>query len=346
MKQYIPKKPHKWGYKFFLLCDSSGVVYDFIIYTGKINPVDKPGVPDLGASSNSVLHLAQSIPHHQNHKLFFDNWFTSVPLISYLAKQGIWCCETVQARRLPGLRFKTDNELKREGRGSKDVWKANVDNITGAAVKWQDTRSVCVASTFLSHKPEGTCKRYDKKERNTIDVSRPNLVTVYNENMGGVDLQDQIIALYRMAFRSKKYYQRMIFYLFDMAVVNSWFLYRRDADNLSIPKSKQLGLSAFKLSIAFFLMKSGKDVLKKRGRQSSSSIDSEYKKKKKTGNATMPIPQADIRLDRYGHFPAISDTRATCKLPGCTGKIFMYCMKCNVHLCCSKKKNCFYEFHT
>jgi len=26
LKQYIPKKPHKWGYKFFLLCDSSGVV--------------------------------------------------------------------------------------------------------------------------------------------------------------------------------------------------------------------------------------------------------------------------------------------------------------------------------
>ena len=165
LKQFIPKKPHKWGYKFFLLCDSSGVVYDFIIYTGKIDPVDKAGVPDLGTSSNSVLHLAQSIPHHQNHKLFFDNWFTSVPLISYLAKQGIWCCGTVQARQSPGLRFKTDKELKREGRGSKDVWKADVDIITVAAVKWQDTHSVCAASTFLSHKPEGTCKRYKKHNR-------------------------------------------------------------------------------------------------------------------------------------------------------------------------------------
>ena len=64
LKQYIPKKPHKWGYKFFVLCNTAGVVYDFIIYTGHIKFVDNPDVHDIGASSNSVLHLAQSIPPH------------------------------------------------------------------------------------------------------------------------------------------------------------------------------------------------------------------------------------------------------------------------------------------
>ena len=32
MKQYVPKKPHKWGYKIFILADSTGVVYDFFPY--------------------------------------------------------------------------------------------------------------------------------------------------------------------------------------------------------------------------------------------------------------------------------------------------------------------------
>ena len=108
-----------------------------------------------------------------------------------------------------------------------------------------------------------TCTRYDKNERSTIKVYRPNLVTVYNQNMGGVDLQDQMIAFYRMSFKSKKYYQRMIFHLFDMTVVNAWMLYRRDAQDLGIPVSKQSGLSAFKLNVAFSLMKAGKDVTKK-----------------------------------------------------------------------------------
>ena len=65
-------------------------MYDSIIYTGHIQPVDNSDVPDLGASSNFVLHLAQSIPPHRNHKLFFDNWFTSLPFVTYLAKQIIW----------------------------------------------------------------------------------------------------------------------------------------------------------------------------------------------------------------------------------------------------------------
>ncbi len=41
LKQYIPKKPHKWGFKLFVLADKNGIVYDFIPYTGKIEPVNK-----------------------------------------------------------------------------------------------------------------------------------------------------------------------------------------------------------------------------------------------------------------------------------------------------------------
>ncbi|KAH8036022.1 hypothetical protein HPB51_016326 [Rhipicephalus microplus] len=33
LKQYIPSKPHKWGYKVFLLCDPQGMVHSFEIYT-------------------------------------------------------------------------------------------------------------------------------------------------------------------------------------------------------------------------------------------------------------------------------------------------------------------------
>ena len=67
-----------------------------------------------------------------------------------------------------------------------------------------------------------------------IEVQQPNLIITYNQNMGGVDLQDQMIARYSITFRSKKYYQKMIFHPIDMAIMNAWLLYRKNATNLVI----------------------------------------------------------------------------------------------------------------
>ena len=71
MKQYLPNKPKKWGFKIFVLADSGGLIHDFIPYTGSTQPVNKEGIPDLGASSNIVLHLAETIRNNKSHLLFF-----------------------------------------------------------------------------------------------------------------------------------------------------------------------------------------------------------------------------------------------------------------------------------
>lgn len=78
LKQYNPKKPKKWGFKVFVLCDTTGLVYDFQIYCGAIQPVQ--GFQDIGASSNIVLKMVESVPRGKSYKLFFDNWFASLPL--------------------------------------------------------------------------------------------------------------------------------------------------------------------------------------------------------------------------------------------------------------------------
>lgn len=35
IRQYMPNKPHKWGFKLFVLCDTAGFSYAFEVYTGK-----------------------------------------------------------------------------------------------------------------------------------------------------------------------------------------------------------------------------------------------------------------------------------------------------------------------
>ena len=71
LKQYIPSKPYKWGYKVFMVCDRTGLPLNFEIYTGKTNHV--PGWPDAGANGNVVIKLAQILDPHANHLLYFDN---------------------------------------------------------------------------------------------------------------------------------------------------------------------------------------------------------------------------------------------------------------------------------
>lgn len=70
--------------------------YKFQIYTGKENYRNKlPNEPDLGASSNVIVQLSCEIPRNKFHKLYFDNYYTSIPVIGYLAQHGIHYFGTV-----------------------------------------------------------------------------------------------------------------------------------------------------------------------------------------------------------------------------------------------------------
>ena len=115
LKQYIPCKPYKYGYKMFLLCDTSGILYNFKVYGGKIFPAERE--PDLGASSNIFLQLTKCIPVGMNHLTYFDNWFTSLHLITTQVKKNIYALGTVRQCRLPNIAFPPDEELVKKGRG-------------------------------------------------------------------------------------------------------------------------------------------------------------------------------------------------------------------------------------
>jgi hypothetical protein len=321
------------------------MVYDFIPYVGKILPVARSGIPDLGASANSVLQLAECIPEGRHYKLYFDNWFTSVKLVEHLATRKIWACGTVQERRLAGLKFIDDKQLRKLNRGAFDEHETQAGSSAITAVKWNDSRSVCLLSSFVTSHPVTEVRRFDKKKREYTNISIPNIVSTYNKHMGGVDLHDQMMSYYRMSFRSKKYYLRLIFHMLDMAVVNSWLLRRRVEKKLNTPYRHLTSLCEFKLNLADSLMFVGQDVVKKRGRPTEETVQSDFAKKKASGHASKPIPSQSLRKDGVGHLPEINEKRGMCKLPKCTGRIHMYCMKCQVHLCCEKTRNCFAKFH-
>ena len=74
-KQYMPKKPVKWGIKLWCLCDAfTGYCLAFTVYTGAAD-----GPADLGLGYRVVMTLMRRHLLSQHH-LYTDNYFTSVHL--------------------------------------------------------------------------------------------------------------------------------------------------------------------------------------------------------------------------------------------------------------------------
>ncbi|GFW81239.1 piggyBac transposable element-derived protein 4 [Trichonephila clavipes] len=92
LKQYMPKKPIKRGYKVWMRCDSSGFACEFQIYTGKTEEVER----NLG--ERVIRNLSQKLLG-KNYVLFFDNYFTSYDLLKHLETQNITACGTVNMSR-------------------------------------------------------------------------------------------------------------------------------------------------------------------------------------------------------------------------------------------------------
>ena len=147
MKQYFKKKPYKWGFRVFARAGTSGIVYDFEVYTAKSMQL----LGEFGVSGNVVLRLIQNLNAASNFKVFFDDWFSSVGLIKCLKQKNIWIVGIIRSSRLKGCKLLTYQELKNNGRGTCDF---KFDQKQGViVVKWYDNKPVYLISSYCGVEP-------------------------------------------------------------------------------------------------------------------------------------------------------------------------------------------------
>ncbi|XP_045453772.1 piggyBac transposable element-derived protein 3-like [Melitaea cinxia] len=202
LKRYNPNKPHKWGYKMYVLSGISGFAYKIEPETGSENVV-LPGEPDLGASSNVVMRISREIPSNKNYRLFYDNYFTSLPLLEYLAKNGVLSLGTVRRNRIPDCKLPAEKEMSKKERGYSVKYVADVNGVDITTVAWKDNKVVNLASSFVDEMPKARVRRYNRKTKQYVSIDRPNIVGEYNRHIGGVDLIDSIMGRYKIQLRSK-----------------------------------------------------------------------------------------------------------------------------------------------
>ena len=93
LKQYVPLKPVRRGFKIWVRADSiNGYICDFNVYTGK------EGAPEKDLGAKVVKKLAEPLAGG-NYHLFFDNYFSSVKLFDELLEDGIYACGTYRKDR-------------------------------------------------------------------------------------------------------------------------------------------------------------------------------------------------------------------------------------------------------
>jgi hypothetical protein len=103
IRQYMPKKPEKWGIKFCVLVDLVlKFIFTFEIYCGKNMEADVTvEIPrgEAGAAYGVVIKLLRGL-EEKGHCVVMDNYFCSIPLFQELVRKGIYATGTVRSNRI------------------------------------------------------------------------------------------------------------------------------------------------------------------------------------------------------------------------------------------------------
>ena len=185
----------------------------FIIYSGRETDLDADNVHSQG--TKVVMKLANDLLG-VGRCCVTDNFYSSPELFGLLQDGNTDAFGTCRTNRkgmssvLSHAKLKKgDVVTKRKGRF--------------LAVRWKDKRDVCMLSTYH----QGIMADSGKKDKEGNSIQKPDVVLEYNNVMGAVDKVDQMLEPYAVQRKGLKWYLKLFEHLLDVAVFNSFVLYKQ-----------------------------------------------------------------------------------------------------------------------
>lgn len=312
-KQFMLKKPIRYGYKCWLLCSSSGYCYVFDVYCGKSRDKPRPNAMPVGAKV--VIDLLEHVAKPEEHIVFFDNHFTTYALMVYLKKKKFRATGTVRENRIQKVPITTCKDLNKMPRGSHDYRFDTKNEIL--LVKWHDNSACSILSNYDSVKPLLSVKRWCSAQQGKKEFDQPAVFNSYNGGMGGVDTHNQCLSLYRVAIKGKKWWWVLFTSMLDMCVVNSWKVHQMiESDD------KKLNQLDFRRNIV-------------RSYLQEASVLTGPKRRR-------PISPRNELTFNGQHFPRKLEKQLRCYL--CHQKSTWTCSSCSKTFCLTK--GCFEKYHS
>ena len=218
IKQYIPSKPHKWGYKIWCL-SSDNYLLHFEIYAGK------EGAPsDAGATVDTVLRMTTDY-QQQGYILYTDNWFTSPTLLRALEARDIRLCGAVQKNRkeMPVI---AKADIDALGRGE---WLQRQKDNTTVAV-WKDRRTLWLLYNHCSPSEAASLQRWNDEGRN-VSFGCPRAIHDYFYHARSVDVLSQLHYAYLPGRKAQRSWPRLAWWLIDMCIINAFQLWSKGQEH-------------------------------------------------------------------------------------------------------------------
>ena len=213
-KQYMPSKPTKFGIKVWEICDSSnGYCLDFDVYTGKES--DPPSRNGVGYD---VIEKLTRPYTNKFHHVYFDRYFTGLPIVEHLLRLNTYASGTVNLNRKGLPKRAKSLKLKR---GAARFFQK--ENSRVVLTTWRDKRQVSVLSSNCT----------DALGEN----GKPKSIIDYNNHMGGVDLSDQMCAYYRIGRPAHKWWRYVFWFCLNLAITNSWLLFKSTVTREELKKA-------------------------------------------------------------------------------------------------------------
>ncbi|CAH1967799.1 unnamed protein product [Acanthoscelides obtectus] len=206
LKQYMPKKSTKRGYKVWMLADKNGYCLKFDIYTGKPS-----GDVEKNLGSRILKQLCEGL-ENKNYLVYIDNFFNEVELMEDPKNMHIHARGTVNSSRRNIPKFKSDKNMKR---GDIEWFTSNSD-LSGQAFRF-------LLSNF--HDPHDILEVNRKVKNGPITkVPCPKALSDYNANMNLVDKFDQNLTSYKIDRKSDKWWHQYFFSWMLLLLVHLYYI--------------------------------------------------------------------------------------------------------------------------
>uniref|UniRef100_A0A1B6M557 PiggyBac transposable element-derived protein domain-containing protein n=1 Tax=Graphocephala atropunctata TaxID=36148 RepID=A0A1B6M557_9HEMI len=206
-RQYMPKKPAKYGLKMFALVDAK------MMYTANLElycGTQPDGPFSLDNRPHAVVKRLTAPIHDSGRNVTMDNWFSSVPIVNELVTQNkLTVVDSYTKKNKRELPQEIVNTRHRPVNSSLFAFGEQSMVVSYVPKKY---RNVILISSMHDS---------DEIDDDAGDQTKPRIVTFYNSTKGGVDLVDSIKGEYTVARVSFRWPLRIFFSLLDIGAINA-----------------------------------------------------------------------------------------------------------------------------
>lgn len=263
--------------------------------------------------TNNANEVVKRLANHilgTGRNITMDNYFTSMPLAKELLSNKTTLVGTLRKnkREIPPSFLETKN-------------KAVHSSVFGF------TKS----ETLVSYKAKAnkvvlalsTLQNDDKIDIETGDLAKPEIITFYNLTKGGVDVVDEMKAIYSVARVSCRWPLTLFFSFLNIGGINSFIIYKANTEDLT---KRRLFLKTLALSLM-------KEHLVRRSSVPNISFLDRATMRRIAGVQEEDIAEKKIRQGFCGFCPRRKNSKTTkvcnvCEIPICPRHTVHTCPKC------------------